>query len=163
MNKKYDMMEYKYGYANSFYGYKNNNLPVNQKRNQNLVISKNYGRFQYIPKSNNMKKTHNSFRQNAEQNSKTTKENEKRQPGIYTYGIGSSKMDSYIPIKMNGCFEDWYKPRKNENDAITEEFQVLESNSNVGINAIKKRVNSKSEKSESKSGRTKKNKKRQKW
>ncbi len=146
-------MEYKYGYANSFYGYKNNNKPINinQKRNQNLVISKNYGRFQYIPKNSyNMKKTYNSFRQNAEQNSQKTKENEKKPTQIYTYGIGSSKMDSYKPIKMNGCFDDWYKPKKNENDETIEEFQVLESNSNVGINAIKKRVNSKSEKSESK-------------
>ena len=43
MNKRLDMMnDYKYGYANSFYKYKN--------PNNNFVVSKNYGRFQYIPK-----------------------------------------------------------------------------------------------------------------
>ena len=164
INKKYDMMEYKYGYANSFYGYKNkyqqnNNINnnTNQNNNKNFVISKNYGRFQYIP-NNNKKKNYNTFRQNAEQNLKIIKEKENKIPGAYAYGVGNKNMDRYIPIKMNGCFDDWYKAKKNgKND---EEFQIIESQSEVGINAIKKRVNSKSDKSEKKSEKSKKSKKK---
>ena len=164
INKKYDMMEYKYGYANSFYGYKNkyqqnNNINnnTNQNNNKNFVISKNYGRFQYIP-NNNKKKNYHTFRQNAEQNLKIIKEKENKIPGAYAYGVGNKNMDRYIPIKMNGCFDDWYKAKKNgKND---EEFQIIESQSEVGINAIKKRVNSKSDKSEKKSEKSKKSKKK---
>ena len=163
INKKYDLMEYKYGYANSFYNYKNshrppppNNIP---KENQNFVISKNYGSFQYIPNNTKkMKKTYNSFRQNAEQNLKLIKEKENKNPGVYGRGVGNKNMDNYIPIKMNGCFDDWYKDKKRGNDN-GQEFQVLESGSEVGINAIKKRVNSKSVKSESKTEKSKKSKK----
>ena len=164
MNKKYDMMEYKYGYANSFYSHKNNYRPSNANSNQNnnnrnFVISKNYGRFQYIPNNSkkNMKKTYNSFRQNAEQNLQIIKEKEKIIPGIYSYGVGNKNMDNYVPLKMNGCFDDWYKSKKNRKDG--EEFEVLESGSDVGINAIKKRVNSKSVKSGSKSEKSKKTEK----
>ena len=167
INKKYDMMEYKYGYANSFYSYKNkykstnNNINNNNpNNNKNFVISKNYGRFQYIP-SKDKKKTYNSFRQNAEQNLKMIKEKEKQIPGVYAYGVGNKNMDSYVPIKMNGCFDDWYNSKKNADKKDGEEYQILDSasGSDVGINAIKKRVNSKSIKSESKTEKTKKSKK----
>ena len=159
MNKKYDMMDYKYGYANSFYTNKNNYMQNNNNpnnNNQNFVISKNYGRFQYIP-NNSKKKAYNTFRQNAEQNLKIIKEKEKSIPGMYAYGVGSKNMDSYIPLKMNGCYDDWHKSKKKLKDG--EEFEVLESGSEVGINAIKKRVNSKSVKSGSKSEKSKKSKK----
>ena len=161
INKKYDLMEYKYGYANSFYDYKNNHRPISND-NKNFVISKNYGRFQYIPNNTkkNMKKTYNSFRQNAEQNLKIIKEKEKKIPGLYAYGVGDKNMDNYIPIKMNGRFDDWYKVKKSGNDNGQQEFQVLESGSDVGINAIKKRVNSNSHKSESKTEKSKKSKKK---
>ena len=161
INKKYDLMEYKYGYANSFYDYKNNHRPPSND-NKNFVISKNYGRFQYIPNNTkkNMKKTYNSFRQNAEQNLKIIKEKEKKIPGLYAYGVGDKNMDNYIPIKMNGRFDDWYKVKKSGNDNGQQEFQVLESGSDVGINAIKKRVNSNSHKSESKTEKSKKSKKK---
>ena len=161
INKKYDLMEYKYGYANSFYDYKNNHRPPSND-NKNFVISKNYGRFQYIPNNTkkNMKKTYNSFRQNAEQNLKIIKEKEKKIPGLYAYGVGDKNMDNYIPIKMNGRFDDWYKAKKSGNDNGQQEFQVLESGSDVGINAIKKRVNSNSHKSESKTEKSKKSRKK---
>ena len=163
INKKYDLMEYKYGYANSFYDYKNNHRPPSND-NKNFVISKNYGRFQYIPNNTkkNMKKTYNSFRQNAEQNLKIIKEKEKKIPGLYAYGVGDKNMDNYIPIKMNGRFDDWYKAKKSGNDNGQQEFQVLESGSDVGINAIKKRVNSNSHKSESKTEKSKKKKEKSK-
>ena len=67
-------MEYKYGYINSFYDYKNINKPKNYnnqtQNNNNFVISKNYGRFQYIPNNskNPPKRIYNSFRQEVGQN-----------------------------------------------------------------------------------------------
>ena len=83
MNKKFDSMEYDYGYANKFYKYKNNYKPFNQqsKNSNNFVISKNYGRFQYIPKQNN--NNNNNFKQNAEQNLMIMKEKESNIPGLY--------------------------------------------------------------------------------
>ena len=162
------MMEYKYGYANDFYKHKNNYKPtIASNNNSNFVISKNYGRFQYIPNKsdNNKKKVYNSFRKNAEQNLKIIKENENNIPGRYAYGVGSKNMDNYIPIKMNGCFDDWYKSKKNGNNKNDGEFQIegsiSEENNNkelVGINAIKKRVNTKSNKSESIKSKKEKNK-----
>lgn len=170
INKKYDMMEYKYGYANGFYDYKNNYKPTivqNKNQNPNFIISKNYGRYQYIaPNNKNNKKPYNSFRQNAENNLKIIKEKENMIAGRYAYGVGNKNMDSYVPIKMNGCFDDWYKSKKNGDKKYDGEFQVensiSEENKNrelVGINAIKKRVNSKSEKTESKSHKSKESKK----
>ena len=170
INKKYDMMEYKYGYANGFYDYKNNYRPTivqNKNQNPNFVISKNYGRYQYIaPNNKSTKKPYNSFRQNAENNLKIIKEKENMIAGRYAYGVGNKNMDSYVPIKMNGCFDDWYKSKKNGDKKYDGEFQVensvSEENKNrelVGINAIKKRVNSKSDKAESKSYKSKESKK----
>ena len=170
INKKYDMMEYKYGYANSFYDYKNNYKPTivqNKNNNPNFVISKNYGRYQYIaPNNKNTKKSYNSFRQNAENNLKIIKEKENMIAGRYAYGVGDKNMNRGIPIKMNGCFDDWYKTKKNGDKKYDGEFQIensiSEENKNkelVGINAIKKRVNSKSNKTESKSYKSKESKK----
>ena len=133
MNKRLDMMnDYKYGYANSFYKYKN--------PNNNFVVSKNYGRFQYIPKKNNNINSNNnnfrrdSFKQNAEANLMIMREKEKSIPGIYAYGVGNKNMNNRIPIKMNGCYDDWFK------DKNSADFQIDHSESNVGISAIKKNI-----------------------
>ena len=176
MNKKYDMMEYKYGYANSFYDYKNNNRPNNynnqtQNNNNNFVISKNYGRFQYIRNNskNQPKRIYNGFRQEAGHNLQINRQKGNKIPGKYASGVGDRYMDYQIPIRMNGCFDDWYKSKKNGDDNKNgkkkndgEEFQVLDTGSEVGINAIKKRVNSKSEKDKSKSEKSKKDSKKDK-
>lgn len=143
MNKRFDNLEYNYGYANDFYKYKNNykqfNAP-NKNNNNNFVISKNYGRFQYIPNKNNNNSYNkkNSFKQNAEQNLMIMREKEKSIPGIYAYGVGNKNMDNRIPIRMNGCYDDWFKDKDNG------EYKVEESLSEVGINAIKKKIKTKS-------------------
>ena len=142
MNKKFDSMEYDYGYANKFYKYKNNYKPFNQqsKSNNNFVISKNYGRFQYIPKQNNKS---NNFKQNAEQNLMIMKEKEDNIPGLYAYGVGNKNMNDRIPIRMNGCYDDWFKDKQGG------EFQLEETQSDIGLNAIKKKIKTKSNKSQS--------------
>ena len=143
MNKKFDSMEYDYGYANKFYKYKNNYKPFNQQsksNNNNFVISKNYGRFQYIPKQNNKS---NNFKQNAEQNLMIMKEKEDNIPGLYAYGVGNKNMNDRIPIRMNGCYDDWFKDKQEG------EFQLEETQSDIGLNAIKKKIKTKSNKSQS--------------
>ena len=128
-----NMMDYKYGYANNFYRYKNN-----YKSNNNFVISKNYGRFQYIPNKNNNKHYNynnniyrkDSFKPTAQQNLMIIKGKEQEIPGLYAYGVGNKNMSNRIPIKMNGCYDDWFKD-KNSGD-----FQIEETLSDVGITAI---------------------------
>ena len=146
MNNRFNMMDYKYGYANNFYRYKNNYKP-----NNNFVISKNYGRFQYIPKRNNINDNirdndninyrKDSFKANAEQNLMIIRGKEQKIPGIYAYGVGNKNMSNRIPIKMNGCYDDWFK------DKNSADFQIEETQSDVGITAIKKKINEKSHKS----------------
>ena len=140
MNKKFDMMQYNYGYANNFYKYKNRYRPNNAPNNNNFVISKNYGRFQYIP--NKTKKT-DTFKQNAEQNLMIMREKENNIPGIYAYGVGNKNMKERIPIKMNGCYDDWFR------DKNSGEYQIEKSESDVGINVLKKKIKTKSKKSKS--------------
>ena len=146
MNHKFDSMEYNYGYGNKFYKYKNNYQPMN--KNNNFVISKNYGRFQYIPKKNNnndinQNKNEDSFKEKGEQNLMIMREKEKNIPGLYAYGVGNKNMNNRIPVRMNGCYDDWFK------DKNKGEFKIEESQSEVGINAIKKQIKVKSNKSES--------------
>ena len=139
-----NMMDYKYGYANNFYRYKNN-----YKSNNNFVISKNYGRFQYIPNKNNNKHYNynnniyrkDSFKPTAQQNLMIIKGKEQEIPGLYAYGVGNKNMSNRIPIKMNGCYDDWFKD-KNSGD-----FQIEETLSDVGITAIKKQIDKKTNKS----------------
>ena len=66
------------------------------------------------------------------------REKEKNIPGIYAYGVGNKNMDNRIPIRMNGCYDDWFKDKDNG------EYKVEESLSEVGINAIKKKIKTKS-------------------
>ena len=142
MNKKFDNMEYNYGYANKFYKYKNNYQPFNKQNNNNFVISKNYGRFQYIPKRDNNTNSYNNsntFKANAQQNLMIMKQKENNIPGLYAYGVGSKNMNDRIPIRMNGCYDDWFKDKNKEG-----EFQIEESQSDVGINVLKKKIKTKS-------------------
>ena len=61
------------------------------------------------------------------------KEKEDNIPGLYAYGVGNKNMNDRIPIRMNGCYDDWFKDKNNS------EFQVEESQSDIGIKAIKKK------------------------
>ena len=149
MNQKFDNMEYNYGYANDFYKYKNKYQPFNKqnKSNDDFVISKNYGRFQYIPKKNtsNFNNRSNNFRESAEQNLEIMKEREGNIPGLYAYGAGSKNMDNRKPVVMNGTFDDWFKDKSNQQG----EYKIEETASDVGINAIKKKIKTKSNQSKS--------------
>ena len=119
-------------------------IRVLDKKRPLRIVRDAYNSYQYIaahPKNSleindNKKIVNNNLNNN---------ENKK-----HIFGVGDQNMDSYIPIKMNGCFDDWYKDKnkKNENNNINQEceFQIDESVDNtnnqlVGINAIKQRVN----------------------
>ena len=138
IEKKYDLMEYPH---NKFYDY--NNRYRQPPRDPNFVISRNYGNFQYIPQKYKYGNSNriNNFRQKAENNLRIIKADEEKLFG--SKGYGDRNMDDYRPIKMNGCFDDWYKDGNQEEGGG--DFQINDSPSEEGINAIKKKVNSKNE------------------
>ena len=90
----------------------------------------------------NIKKI-DTFKQNAEQNLMIMREKENNIPGIYAYGVGNKNMKERIPVKMNGCYDDWFR------DKNSGEYQIEKSESDVGINVLKKKIKTKSKKSKS--------------
>ena len=155
-NNKFGPSEYDYGQANQFYKYKNNFRP-----NSNLVISKNYGNFQYIPKrynnnnfnnNNNYNNNNNNFNNYNNKNYNKNyyqndfvieREKGKNIPGLYAFGQGNKNMKDRIPIRMNGCYDDWFREQEEG------EYEVEHTESDIGLNAIKRKIRKKSNKSES--------------
>ena len=143
MNKHYPYNEYNYGQANNFYKYKNNYKQFNRgsNNNNNFVISKNYGNFQYVPNRKSNKYNNNFYNNNYHNDIRIEKDKENNIPGLYAFGQGDKNMKNRIPIRMNGCYDDWFRVQENG------DYQLSHSESDIGLNAIKRIIRKKSNKS----------------